>query len=272
MKIVSLCLAYIAFVAGAELVVALVDPLWGLVFYYVILLALIIGSVILSQDTTQGWLIALNNRIMTNSGSSSWEDHFPRRMILALGLIPLFRIIGLSMPLAEFTQIYSYLLVSIPLLAGILVVATALNFEPKDIGITIRAVPLQLLIALAGVGLGLVDYFILKPEPLIHVFRWQEMIGPALILLFATGFVEELAFRGVMQRSTGILGSWGWVYIAALFAVLQIGQGSALHCLFALLVALLWGWTVKRTGSILGVVLSHGLLNIALYLIFPFIL
>jgi membrane protease YdiL (CAAX protease family) len=117
-----------------------------------------------------------------------------------------------------------------------------------------------------------VEYLILRPEPLILALRWQEVIVPALILLVATGFVEELAFRGVMQRSAQALGSWGWIYIAVVFSVLQIGHLSALHWLFVLAVALLFGWIVKRTGSILGVSLSHGLINVCLFLIFPFVI
>ena len=38
-----------------------------------------------------------------------------------------------------------------------------------------------------------------------------------------------------------------------------------------LLVALLFGFFVARTGSILGVTLSHGLTNIMLFLVIPFV-
>jgi len=125
---------------------------------------------------------------------------------------------------------------------------------------------------LAGIAFGLVEYLILKPDPLIAALRWQDVIVPALILVVATGFVEELAFRGVMQRSAQVLGSWGWICIAVVFSLLQIGHLSALHWLFVLLVALFFGWIVKRTGSILGVSLSHGLINVCLFLIFPFVI
>lgn len=272
MRTIIPCLIYLAFIAAAELVVAFVEPLAGIVFYFVILFVLlIINSVKVSDNSKYRLLLVQYNKVLVHSGSSKGETYLPSKLILALALVPLFRITGLSMPLAELTQVYSYLIVAIPLLVGILVISRASDFELKDIGLTMHALPLQGLIALVGIGLGLIDYLILKPEPLIQAFRWQDVIVPALILLFATGFIEELAFRGVMQRSAETIGSWGWVLIAVLFAVVQIGQGSVIHCLFALLVALLWGWTVKRTGSILGVVLSHGLLNIALYLIFPFI-
>jgi len=37
-------------------------------------------------------------------------------------------------------------------------------------------------------------------------------------------------------------------------------------------VALFFGYSVHKTGSILGVTLSHGLTNIGLFLVFPFLL
>jgi hypothetical protein len=242
-----ICLLYLAAIAGAELLTALVDPLWGAIFHFAILLFLALNAAVVGKHPSGG-------------------------LLLALGLAPLIRILNLAMPLAEFSQIYWYLLISVPLLAGIFAIIITLRLRPREIGLTMGAIPLQVVVALVGIGLGLVDYLILKPEPLVSAFRWQEIIAPALILLIATGFVEELAFRGVMQRaSVQALGAWGWVYIAVVFSVLQIGHLSVLHGLFALAVALLFGFIVKRTGSLLGVSLSHGLINVCLYLIFPFV-
>jgi len=36
-------------------------------------------------------------------------------------------------------------------------------------------------------------------------------------------------------------------------------------------IALLYGWVVRRTGSIIGVSVSHGITNITLFLLIPFI-
>ncbi len=35
--------------------------------------------------------------------------------------------------------------------------------------------------------------------------------------------------------------------------------------------ALLYGWVVRKTGSIMGVSVSHGVTNITLFLVVPFI-
>ena len=84
---------------------------------------------------------------------------------------------------------------------------------------------------------------------------------------------EELVFRGVVQRcSIEAMGSLGLVYTAVVFSVLQMGYHSPLQWLLVLLAGLFFGWVVKRTGSLLGVALAHGIANIGLYLVFPSVL
>ena len=243
-----LCLTYLIVIAGAELITALVNQLGGIIFHFVILISLIFSSAVFAKSQFQ-------------------------RLFLSLGLAPLIRIINFSAPMAQFSEIYWFLFVSIPLLAGIFTIVMIANLQPSEIGLTVDTIRIQGLIALSGIGIGLIEYLILKPEPLLPALSWQETIAPALILLVATGFVEELAFRGVIQSaSVPALGRWGWIYVALLYSILQIGHLSALHWIFVLLVSLFFGWVVKRKGSIFGVSLAHGITNISLYLIFPFII
>jgi membrane protease YdiL (CAAX protease family) len=243
-KLVFLCLVYLMAFAGAEFVTYYVTPSSGIILHFILLLILIINS-------------------------AAVQDEAQRGLWLALGLVPLIRIASLVMPVAEFSEIYWYIIIAIPVFIGVLAVMRNLNYSLDDVGLNGRKVLIQALIAVLGIVLGIIDYVILKPEALVSELTVQMMILPALILLIATGFVEELAFRGVMQRAARVLGSWGWVYVALVYVILQIGQGSVTHGVFAFIVALFFGWIVKKTGSIIGVSLSHGLLNIGLYLILP---
>ncbi len=194
------------------------------------------------------------------------------RLLLALGLIPFMRIVSLTVPVGEIAEIYWYLIVAVPIMVSTYMIIRRFDLRWEDIGFTLKFLPIQAVVALMGLYLGALDYAILEPESLIDELTFQEALLPALILLIATGLVEELVFRGVLQRTAQSIASWGWIYIAALYAVLQIGHGSVEHCLFILGVALFYGWIVYRTGSIVGVSLSHGLLNVSLYLISPHIL
>jgi membrane protease YdiL (CAAX protease family) len=186
------------------------------------------------------------------------------------------RILSLSMPLANLSQTYWHLIVALPVLTGAFTAIRLLSFRPSEVGLSLRQSPLQVLlqgvVALTGIVFGLVEYYILSPEPLVPVLTWQRLLLPGFIHLVATGFTEELVFRGVIQRgSMEVLGRGGLFYTAAVFSVLHIGYLSWMHCGFVFLVGLFFGWVVKRTGSIVGVSLSHGISNIGLYLVFPFV-
>jgi hypothetical protein len=131
--------------------------------------------------------------------------------------------------------------------------------------------PVQLLVGALGVGLGIAEYLILKPDALVDELTWQQAWWPALILLVATGFGEELVFRGVMQSASAeALGKAVIPYVAIVFAALHVGYKSAPDVAFVFLVALFFGWVVAKTGSLLGVTLSHGIANVVLYVIVPF--
>ncbi len=236
----------LAFIA-AELITFRIADFAGIIFNFAILLSLIINS-------------AVN------------KDEAQRKLWLALGLVPLIRIVGLAMPLPEISKIFWYILTAIPVLAGTFIVSRALKFSFVDVGLNWNKGLAQIFIAVSGIVLGLMDYLILKPAPLNNQLTFQFTLIPALILIIATGFTEELAFRGVMQRAIGAFNAWGFIYIALIYAVLQIGRGSIWHCIFAFGVGIFYGWSVKKTGSILGVAFSHGLLNIALYLVLPHLL
>jgi LysM repeat protein len=67
------------------------------------------------------------------------------------------------------------------------------------------------------------------------------------------------------------LGKWAILYVTVVFAVLHLGYKSAVDVAFVFAVGLLFGWVVAKTRSLLGVSLSHGITNIALYLIVPFL-
>ena len=92
------------------------------------------------------------------------------------------------------------------------------------------------------------------------------------MFVVGTGFVEEFIFRGVLQRTAmEVFGRWGIIYVSLLFAVMHIGFLSLIDVTFVFAVALFFGWVVKKTGSLFGVTLAHGITNIILYLIAPFL-
>ena len=201
-------------------------------------------------------------------------DRAQRNLFMALCLAPLIRILSLSMPLAPIPQIYWYLLIYGPLLAATVIVMLNTGLFPRDVGLVSNGWPLQVVLGIViGLGLGVLEYLILRPVPLASSFTLLGVLGPALILILTTGFVEELIFRGVMQTlSDRVMGLWSVLYVSLIFAVLHLGHYSIIDVAFVFLVALLFTAMVKKSGSLVGVTLAHGIANGMLYCVMPFIL
>ena len=193
------------------------------------------------------------------------------QLLVSLTLVPLIRIISLSLPLASIPSIWWYPIVYAPLLATSWFIIRTLGYKWSEIGLQVKRVSPQLLIASSGFIFGLLEYFILREEAeLTGLLMQKTWFLSALILMMTTGFVEELIFRGVLQRSAEqALGRWGIVYTGLLFAIVHWIHGSLLDIAFVFVVALFFGWMVKKTGSLLGVTLSHGIANIILFLVAP---
>ena len=238
---------YLVTIALAE-VVTIFSPVWGIAFHIAILVAVILHSAL---------------------GFAGKDPQ--RRLILSLALAPLVRIISLSMPLVNIPQLLWYPIIYAPLLAAAFVTARVLGYSLKQVGITVNLPLIQVAVALTGFVFGVAEYLILRPEAMVAEFTLRQVWLPSLVLLLSTGFVEELIFRGVLQRAAvKAFGWWGVVYVSLLFAILHVGFLSWLDVVFVFGVAIFFGWVVQKTGSLLGVTLAHGLTNIMLFVILPF--
>jgi membrane protease YdiL (CAAX protease family) len=132
----------------------------------------------------------------------------------------------------------------------------------------------QLAIALLGFPLGFMEYSILHPEPIVSQLTPGAVMTASIILIIFTGLTEELTFRGIMKRATDdFLGERiSVIYVSLVFSVLHITHLSALDVLFVFGVALLFSSIVHQTKSLYGVTLAHGLTNINLFIIGPYLL
>lgn len=243
-------IVYLAGIGLAELLTAAANPRLGMLLHVFLLLVLLPHGALL-QDKSQ------------------------QKLLWCLTLAPLIRILSLSLPLTPFPILYWYAITAFPFLAATFTLARTVGYKPEQIGLrlSLRDPHYDLLIALLGLPLGAVEYWILAPRPLAAELSWSATWLPALILMVSTGFTEEVTFRGVLQRAgQEALGQWGPFYVSLLFAVLHIGYLSVADVVFVMLVALLFARVVQATGSIWGVALCHGLVNISLFLIMPFLI
>ncbi len=205
------------------------------------------------------------------STKTRWREAWA--FVISLAFAPLIRILSLALPLNSFPLLYWYLITSVPLFAATWAAGRSLGYSWRGLGMTLRGWPLQVMVGLSGLAIGAGEYLILRPEPLAAELSWRSIWQPALILFVCTGLLEEMIFRGLLQRSTtDALGRWGVPYVAMLFAVLHVGYKSLPDVAFVLLVGLFFGWVVARTRSLLGVTIAHGATNIMLFLVLPFVI
>ncbi len=237
---------YLLAITAAEVITVGVGLVWGISSHIVLLVALIVhASLELGQRR--------------------------QPLLLSLSLMPLTRIISLSMPLARIPQVWWYPIIYMPLLAAAMAVARVLGYRLDELGLNFKRILIQLAVALTGVVFGVAEYFILTAEAReTFVVLRETWLLSAFLLMVSTGFVEEFIFRGVLQRSTMEFGWWGIVYTSLVFAVVHLIHYSLIDVVFVFGVALFFSWVVKKTGSLLGVTLSHGVTNILLYLVAPF--
>lgn len=277
---------YLLAISIAEIVTVFVHPVWGMVCHALVLVGVITRSAMIDRRATgptkEGLvkfyreLLAarpLGEDVISQFTSGPFDSsHVNHDLFLSLSLVPLIRIISLSMPLVNIPQIWWYPIIYTPLMVAALVVVRLLGYRIGQVGMDLRYVLVQLSVGLSGFLFGVTEYFILRPETLITELTWQRLWLPAVILLTCTGFVEEFIFRGVLQRTAvDALGEWrGLVYVSVLFAVVHVGYRSLLDVIFVFAVAMFFAWVVKKTGSLLGVTLAHGITNILLYLVIPF--
>ncbi len=247
-KDIVLLSLYLMFIIAAEIVTAHYSVEYGLIMHTLILFALLINSS-LTQSTKFSYLL--------------------RSMMI----LPMIRIIGLTIPLMQVTELYWFPVIAVPLFAASFVLMRSQRLTRKKVGLVLGNIPLQLTIALSGVVLGFTEYLILKPKPLIYSLNLETVLFAGIILVISTGFAEELLFRGILQKNAEkILGRlWGLLYVSILFTALHIGWNSTSDLLFVFSVALFYGYAFQKTGSLFGITLSHGISNSFLFLIMPFI-
>jgi uncharacterized protein len=190
--------------------------------------------------------------------------------VLLIG--PLIRLLSLALPVTLWSPTLGYLMVSLPLFAGVAVVMKLIAWRWTDLGFWKGDPLLQIAIGMGGVGLGWIQHRILMPDPLAPAPTWSSIWLPAVVLFVCTGLLQELIFRGlIMRAAVPIFGVGGAVlYSATLFALMHVGYASFLNVGFVFGVGLLFGWLVTRTGSLFGTTLAHGLTNVSLFLVWPF--
>lgn len=288
--IIIIYLIVLLIVVDAELVITYHSVSLGLWIYALLLLSLIAASTLSIRNKTilERYLsdrymlkpIILAkffpqkvNLFRIKDPSLRKEDDLSN-LLKCLTLAPLIRILSMSMPVAPLEQIHWFVIINAPLLVVVILFIKSQNLSLSHIGFKLGNPVLLLLIALSGVMLGVMDYNLLKPSPLIASPTLSNLLVPSVILMVFTGFSEEVIFRGLIQRnSEKMMGNLHALLLTSLlFAAMHIGWQSFPDLIFVFGVGIFYGYVFQKTRNLTGITLSHGITNITMFLVAPFVL
>ena len=241
--------------ATAEGYIAFVDVLGGAVMYAVLL------------------IVMLNHYVFARPADArdrrlDGRAPDPLDAVLALAFMPVLRLISIAVPVAGLPEAYQYALVAAPLVAGIAWAAWVVRLPGARFGF--RPLALQLLLAFAGVPLGLTAYLLLRPESLAEGDSGRALVVGALAVSVVAA-LEEIIFRGFIQEAcASVYGhSQAPLWSTAVYGVSYLGVQRLEVVGLALLLGLLFGWGVQRTRSLFGVTIGHCFVNVGFLVLWP---
>ena len=270
-------LIYLIIISLAEITIAYVSLQAGILFHIIILSALFIHSGFISKEeliiNKLKWLF-IRDKTKPSTLVKTFIDERAKlsSILLALTLVPLIRILSLVMPLSHFPRIQWFVIIGVAVYLAFFVLLIQQKINIKKCGLqlpTKKHIPIEIGIILLGMPLGIIEYYILRPTPFIDALSLENLIIAILILFIATGLMEELIFRGLLQnKSIDILGVWpGILFVTLIFATLHIGNLSLLDVSLVFCIGGLYGVVVNTTKTIIGVSISHTIVNIFLFII-----
>jgi membrane protease YdiL (CAAX protease family) len=201
----------------------------------------------------------------------AWTSEPARRLLLALALVPIVRLLSLSLPSLLVPVLDWYVLIGIPALLGILLVARTLRLRPADLGLgRPRRIRPHVLAASSGLLLGLPAYLISRPDPMVAIPTPFLIAQAAVILAVFGGFLEELLFRGLIQSVASSVLARGGIIVSSLTTTIMYASSlNVRYILFMTLVAIFFGLVVRRTGSIAGTTGAHAILLVTQLVVWP---
>jgi uncharacterized protein len=214
--------------------------------------------------------------LFASLGHAAGNRHAERALAIAIAVIALERPLSLAVPSLGFGAADSYLLLAIPTTIAIVLAMRIAGYTRRDIGLVAEAWVRRVAIVLVPIGLltGVVLERVARPLPIFGDIRGPSL-GPAFVAaVVATGLVEELLFRGLLQRAAihRLGAANGVVYASALYSALAWTAWTALMpngIVLVFVTALALGTMTRLTGSVIPAVATHASLNVGLLIVGP---
>lgn len=193
-----------------------------------------------------------------------------------LALIPLYILFTSSLPWFFINQQYLLPAVYSCILGLCLWHVYQKNLSLKKIfGFSKENLLKYLLIGIAiGIPTGTVEYLVLRLSPAFPTFEVKYLFRDMAYMLLFVGLGEELLFRGFIQGDLVKAFGWKWGLFgaSALFAVMHLTWRSIPELGFVFFAGLILGALYLKTKSLVAPIVAHGVNNVMLVAVLPYIL
>ncbi|MFH1403975.1 MAG: CPBP family intramembrane glutamic endopeptidase [Candidatus Altiarchaeota archaeon] len=240
-----LMLSYLMAITTAEWLLTYVDVVYGLLLHSAVFITTVL-------------IYWRNWSKFTLNGSM---------VLLSFSYVSLSRLVSVSI-LGEIQDVIPVIVfTNAPLLICLFGCIRSVGISLMDFFPSWRYLPRELIIALTGIIFGLTERHIID----VTVIPWTGLpsfIFSAITITLLTGLYEELLFRGIVFKYLADVGSkWFAVfYSSLLFAVMHIAWESFIDIVFVFTVGAIYALIYYRTKSLAGIILSHGITNIILFM------
>jgi uncharacterized protein len=191
-------------------------------------------------------------------------------LIYLLALVPLLRILSLTMPTRHVAEIWWYPMVGAPLLLAAFLATRAVHVPWPGLRMRRKDASYQAAIALTGAPLGVAAYAIMTPEPLISPLSVPRLLVGVIVLVVFSALAEEIVFRGLLQGAAReAFGVFGILIVGLLYSSIYAGSLSAAYMGFSGAVGIALAAAVDRTGVLWGAVGARALVIVGLLLVWP---
>jgi len=200
------------------------------------------------------------------------KDPEVNKIYQALMLLPVLRLINLSMPIFFDTTLYTFVFIYGPLAIPLAVIVVHQRNSLEQIGITMKhIIPYMLLSVPLGFLLGLGEYMTIRTGYLIPDLTFINLLKLTVVMVFFVGLVEELIFRSVLQTrlETALSVRESLLITSILFGLMHSGYGTYHEMLYTCLVGFVMGVLFYKTKSLPFIAVLHGFVNVFLFGILP---
>lgn len=237
------------------------------------MLIIVLAELLLYSGKTQTSVYIHVFTLIALASSTIWSsDQIVYKTHQALMLLPLLRLVNISMPVFFEMTLYSFVFIYVPLTVPIYLVLSHQKFTAAQIGLTTKNIIRYLPVAvLMGLIIGEGEYLIIASGYLIPDLSIVSILKLSVVMILFVGLVEELIFRSILQtkleENFGMLP--GLIGASFMFGIMHSGYGTPYEILYTASAGLVIGWLFQKTRSLPLIAIVHGCVNIFLFGLIP---